>query len=227
MITYGDTNMLEHEHITLEMIRFISKKLTQELKKDNSKFDSADKALIFAANNFLSYNKIDKRVNPIMSDDDAANCFDGFYSVVNADYMISMKRSANAEFTKKEIAERVACALLFIIWNIPLSNDQVKYKKIPLLSYTLDLPTGRRCITKIGFRVVHPDDPDDEVYLDLLKLGKEIVENDVIEMTIGAGLDTGYCAYRIFRAMDTACRIDPNTLEEPERIMDIINEDNL
>ena len=111
MITYGDTNMLEHEHITLEMIRFISKKLTQELKKDNSKFDSADKALIFAANNFLSYNKIDKRVNPIMSDDDAANCFDGFYSLVNADFMISMKRSANAEFTKNEIAERDDCDL--------------------------------------------------------------------------------------------------------------------
>ena len=224
MILVNDKNILDYDMITLNLIRQISKEGKKLLNNKKNTLDSTDMALILSADNFLSYNKMNKYVVPIFTEKDALNCFNGFYTAIAMDCFLRLKNDPKSEMIKKEIAERAACALFYIIWNTDLSNDNVEYKKIPALSYSLDIFRGVRCISKIGFFVVHPDDPEDRLYFDLLKLCREFINEDVVETNVGPGVDSGSCAYRLRKEMHRVCRDNTDLGKPPERIAEIIDE---
>ena len=224
MILVNDKNILDHNKITLNLIRQISREGKKMLNNKKNTIDSTDMALIISADNFLKYNKFNKDVVPIVTKKDALNCFNGFYAAIAMDCFLRLKNDPKSDMIKKEIAERAACALFYIIWNIGMNNDNVEYKKIPTLSYSLDLSRGVRCISKIGFFVVHPDDPEDRLYFDLLKLCREFINEDVVETNVGPGVDSGSCAYRLRKEMHRVCRDNTDLGKPPERIAEIIDE---
>ena len=222
MLYIKGKKMTEIKPYTIKDLQRLSREGDRLLNTRPNELDSRDVAFIKAANNVLMYSKFQElypKTNKVEE-----KFWIELGNAVISDYLALKRSTENIDQIHNTIAERVACVLLFHIWNSDFDKafSDGGFKAEICLEYGMINAIGAKVFSKIGlkFRIAEADSPTEYLYFDALKLGRAFVNDDLTESSDGeansAVADMPHFSYQVNKELYRLFKVEDDDLEEPE-----------
>ena len=207
----------------------LMKKLCDEGKKmlkfNPNQVNPTEKGLIIAADYALQLEKYTKNLKKPSS---VIYHPSNIAIAAAADYYVGKKAVEDLKYIKRTMVDKVASAAFFLMWDTLNGDfyqeygedtDKWKYHTEMCIDYGFEMITGGEHFRKIGIRVVNSKDSNDVEYFDALKIAKDFVDNDLIDMGETCTADQDDFIYLFNVALGRAKREKWDDLKKPEPIL--------